>query len=207
MADILRLQTDVPEVIALKFTEGQAATSQYGGDQLMFSLCDGRITFLPPFVGQKIAESGIQPNQPFEICKRAVTRGNRRTVEYQMAAVSNGNGHSNGKGNGHTNGLHAVPTATPAAAMPSQPMPSHEEAVRLLAAYAPAASAAPTEVRPADSSAVEFMKLAGRGAIDAVVDVEGYARSRGLAEFVFDSLSVQKIMVSLYIDLRKGGRA
>jgi hypothetical protein len=181
MADILRLQTDVPEVIALKFTEGQAATSQYGGDQLMFSLCDGRITFLPPFVGQRIAESGIQPNQP--------------------------NGHSNGKGNGHTNGLHAVPTATPAAAMPSQPMPSHEEAVRLLAAYAPAASAAPTEVRPADSSAVEFMKLAGRGAIDAVVDVEGYARSRGLAEFVFDSLSVQKIMVSLYIDLRKGGRA
>ena len=58
-----------------------------------------------------------------------------------------------------------------------------------------------------DLVAVEFMKLAGRGAIDAVVETEKYAKTRGLGDFVFDSLSVQKIMVSLSIDLRKGARA
>ena len=40
-----------------------------------------------------------------------------------------------------------------------------------------------------------------------MVETEKYAKTRGLGDFVFDSLSVQKIMVSLSIDLRKGARA
>lgn len=52
---ILKLQTNVPEVIALRFAEGKPATSQFGGNQLMYSLVDGRKAF-PPLIGSSSRE-------------------------------------------------------------------------------------------------------------------------------------------------------
>ena len=86
-ADVLRLQANVPQTIAVKFTDGLAVASNYGGDQIMFSLCDGRKMFLPPIMAKKIADSGVEANQPFTICKREVAEGNRRRVEYQVEAI------------------------------------------------------------------------------------------------------------------------
>jgi hypothetical protein len=65
----------------------------------------------------------------------------------------------------------------------------------------------PSALRSVELTTCEFMKLAGRQAVDAILDTEAYARAKGLVDFVFDGDAVQKIMVSLYIDLRKGGRA
>lgn len=80
----LRLQTNVPETIALEFTDGLAVASKFGGDQIMFSLVDGRKLFVAPFVAGKITASGVQSYEPFEICKRELVNGNRRMVEFQI---------------------------------------------------------------------------------------------------------------------------
>lgn len=51
--DTLRLQTNVPETIALEFTDGLTVASKYCGDQIMFTLIDGRKMFLSPFVARR----------------------------------------------------------------------------------------------------------------------------------------------------------
>ncbi len=210
MAESLKLKTNVPETIALQFAEGLPTSSQFGGDQVMFTLTDGRKLYVAPIVAKKISDAGIGARQVFSICKRESAEGNRRVVRYEIEtascvqheAVSNANAASNSK-------LTSTPPSYSFAGNAARAI--HAVAAPAQVMAGPAAGAASPAFVPApapqDSAAVEFMKLAGRGAIDAVVSTEEYARARGLSEFVFDSLSVQKIMVSLYIDLRKGGRA
>ena len=58
--------------------------SQYSGDQVMYSLTDGRKWYVSPFVAEKVKQAGITAQIPFEVCKREVARGNRRSVEIQV---------------------------------------------------------------------------------------------------------------------------
>ena len=200
--DTLKLQTNVPEVIALQFADGRQVASQFGGDQVMFSLCDGRRAYLPPFVADKIASAGIQPGELFEICKREIVAGNRRSVEYQIRTdIATGA---------------PLATNTPAAMVSiaqNTARVQHTAAPPAAVPYvAPAGAAvhpapAPVAVATVDAAAAAAVKTAGRIAIDAVLEVEQYARDRGMTDFVFGADNVQKILVSLYIDLRKGGRA
>jgi hypothetical protein len=182
-SDVLRLQTNVPETIALRFTDGLTVSSKFGGDQMMFSLVDGRKMFLPPVVSQKIKNSGIRESEPFTICKREVANGNRRTIEYQIDLVEIVEHHDNGR-------IHAV--ATPVAAAPPVAAPVAP------AALPPAAVA---------TSTLSPMTAAGIAAIDAVLEVERYARDKGMTDFEFGSENIQKVWMTLYIDSRKGGRA
>jgi hypothetical protein len=82
-AGVLRFEANVPELIALQFSEGKEMTSQYDNPdgsprkQYLFTLVDGRRAFVPPIVADKIRDAGIGARQPFEICKRvkgSVTR-------------------------------------------------------------------------------------------------------------------------------------
>ena len=51
------------------------------------------------------------------------------------------------------------------------------------------------------------MKVAGVGAIDAVLEVEKYAQSKGLVDFAFGADNIQKIASCLFIELcKKAGR-
>ncbi len=88
MAEVLRLQTNVPETIALAFVSGLPIESKFGGDQMMFSLTDERKLFVPPIVAKKIAASVLAPWEPFLLCKREIVQGNRRAVEYQVERIS-----------------------------------------------------------------------------------------------------------------------
>jgi hypothetical protein len=188
-AETLKFQTNVAEVIALQFAEGREVQSQYSGDQVMFSLVDGRRMYVAPSVAAKIAEAGIGPNTPFEICKRETARGNRRTIEFEIknlgeveparpakpvlvsGLVSGPRNGSNGhNGNGH--------------------------------ASAPAAPAAPP---PAPQGVLDLMRNSGLQSIDIVLEVEGYARAKGMTDFTFGAENIQKIWTTLFIDLRKNG--
>ena len=51
------------------------------------------------------------------------------------------------------------------------------------------------------------MMAADKAAIDAVLELEAYARRQGMTDFSFGAENLQKIIVTLYIDARKGGRA
>lgn len=52
------------------------------------------------------------------------------------------------------------------------------------------------------------MKVAGCGAIDAVLEIEKYAQKKGLTDFTFGADNIQRIAVTLFLEMnRKAGRA
>ena len=83
----------------------------------MYTLADERVMYVPPVVRTKLVELGIQPGEPFTICKAERKEGNRRFIEWQVNKESDSddlpppetppvNGKTNGPGapnqsNGH----------------------------------------------------------------------------------------------------------
>ena len=212
--ETLKLKTNVPELIALAFADGKPVQSQFGGDQVFFSLVDGRGFYCAPFVAQKIKDAGIGARQVFEICKRETTQGNRRIVEYQIDREASyqpearkpietaASGEAASTSYPQSSQVQAVPT------VPTTPTQSsyNGNAVRAL----PPLSEWFPERRPAPiaESSVSLMKVAGCGAIDVVLEVENYARAKGMTDFAFDPASIQDLVVSLFISMeKKAGRA
>jgi hypothetical protein len=171
----LKLQTNVPERIALQFPTGRNVQSPYTGDQVMYSLTDGRRMYLPPHVADKIAGLELGPREEFTICKRETAHGNRRVVEY------------------HVERIEPEPLPLPVWSL----QPAGKDYSAELAASLPA-----TQSKPA----ADVLTLTGIEAINAVLAVEAYARSRGLASFEFGADNIQKVWISLYIDQARGGR-
>jgi hypothetical protein len=211
MSETLRFQTNVPEFVALQFAEGLPVSSKFSGDQVMYTLTDDRRMYLPPIVADKIRAAGITAGECFSICKREVKSGNRRTVEYQIETAASGNAAASSTSplERTVQSTIAAPE-TPVSTQSSYPVASAEarrlrsdgNAARSLHAV-PAPAAAPA----ADSSAVALMKIAGCGAIDAVLDVERYAQERGMTDFAFGADNIQKIASCLFIELcKKAGR-
>jgi len=197
MGDVLKLQANVPETIALEYTDGLPVASKFGGDQVMFSLCDGRKLFLAPFVASKIQAAGIQPKQPFQICKREVNQGNRRSVEYAIAAYAKDEParFSDAKTQIETAALVQSSAALSSTCTSTSVVQSQ-------------VNSSPAAATPADSSVVALMKMAGCGAIDVVLAVEAYAREKGLTDFAFDPASIQDLVTTLFISMeKKAGRA
>jgi hypothetical protein len=80
----IKFQTNIPLTFALKFAEGKAVQSQYGGeDQVLFTTTDGRRMYLSPYAAKKIEAVGARPGEAITVCKREVVRGNRRGIEWE----------------------------------------------------------------------------------------------------------------------------
>jgi hypothetical protein len=80
MSDKVQFQTNVPVDVALKYNDGKEVTGQYG-DQVLYTLTDGRVMYVPPIVKKKIDELGIGRGELFTI---------RRREEERNTAPSNG---------------------------------------------------------------------------------------------------------------------
>ena len=89
------------------------------GDQILYTLADERVMYVPPVVRSKLVELGIQPREPFTICKAERKEGNRRFIEWQVNKESSDdlpppevlpvNGKTNGPGTSKpSNGQPAV---------------------------------------------------------------------------------------------------
>ena len=89
MAEYLRFSTNVSEEVALRFPEGKQVQSKIegGADQMMYSLADGRVMYVPLQVGERICELQIGPNQRFSLVKAEVKTGNRRGIQWQVKRV------------------------------------------------------------------------------------------------------------------------
>ena len=83
MSEILRFNVNVPAEVALRYGEGKRVQGRYG-EQVMFTLVDDRVMYVPLFVGDRIGELQIRPGQPFEICKAEARDGNRRWIEWYV---------------------------------------------------------------------------------------------------------------------------
>jgi hypothetical protein len=89
MSDKVQFQTNVPIDVALKYNDGKEVTGQYG-DQVLYTLIDGRVMYVPPIVKKKIDELGIGRGELFTITKAEKKNGTRRTIEWVVATDGSG---------------------------------------------------------------------------------------------------------------------
>ena len=80
----VQFQTNVPVEVALKYNDGKEVTGQFG-DQVLYTLTDGRVMYVPPIVKKKIEEAGIARGELFTITKAERKNGTRRTIEWVIA--------------------------------------------------------------------------------------------------------------------------
>ena len=132
MSDILRFSTNKPVEVALRWEDGRQVEGRYG-QQVMYTLADQRVMYVPPAVAQQIRELGVRQGEHFEICKAEARQGERRWIEWQVRRLespqqpaSSGNGtaaaardlstaqnHGNGSTNGVANGFASHFEASP----------------------------------------------------------------------------------------------
>ena len=79
--NILPFHLNVPAEVILERPEGTLVQGRYG-DRVMFSLADGRVMYVPPFVATKIQAEGVVAGERFQLCKTQVKKGNRRSIEW-----------------------------------------------------------------------------------------------------------------------------
>ncbi len=81
MKERIVFQTNVPVTAALAYADGVKVEGRYG-DQVMYTLSDERVMYVPPIVRDKLVELGIKQREPFSICKAERRDGNRRFIEW-----------------------------------------------------------------------------------------------------------------------------
>ena len=89
MSEKLQFQTNVAIDVALKYNDGKEVTGQYG-DQVLYTLTDGRVMYVPPIVKKKIDELGIGRGELFTITKAEKKNGTRRTIEWVVGTDGSG---------------------------------------------------------------------------------------------------------------------
>jgi len=76
MRERISFQTNAPVTVALAYADGLQVEGRFG-DQIMYTLADERVMYVPPMVRNKLVELGIQPSEMFTICKAERKQGNR----------------------------------------------------------------------------------------------------------------------------------
>ena len=79
--NILPFHLNIPAEITLERPEGTLVQGRYG-DRVMFTLADGRVMYVPPFVASKIQAEAVAAGERFEVCKTQVKKGSRRSIEW-----------------------------------------------------------------------------------------------------------------------------
>jgi hypothetical protein len=85
MSDKVQFQTNIPIEVALKYGDGKEVSGQYG-DQVMYTLTDDRVMYVPPIVKRRIEELGIGRGELFTLTKAEKKNGTRRTIEWLVTA-------------------------------------------------------------------------------------------------------------------------
>ena len=83
---ILRFNTNAPVEIALQWNDGKRVDGRFG-EQVMYTLDDNRVMYVPPIVAKQIRELGIQARETFEICKAELQQDNKRWIEWHVRKV------------------------------------------------------------------------------------------------------------------------
>jgi hypothetical protein len=81
MKERVVFQINVPVTAALAYADGIKVEGRYG-DQVMYSLSDERVMYVPPAVRDQLLQLGIRQREPFSICKAERREGNRRFIEW-----------------------------------------------------------------------------------------------------------------------------
>ena len=122
--NILPFRLNVPAEVILERPEGTLVQGRYG-DRVMFSLADGRVMYVPPFVASKIEAEGVGAGERFHLCKTQVKKGSQRSIEWTLRRLdpfeelicAHGAGSAEAcqvqNGSQHGSGLERAPDAMP----------------------------------------------------------------------------------------------
>ena len=64
MKERVVFEANVPVSAMLAYADGLKVQGHFG-DQVMYSLTDGRVMYVPPIVRDKLVELGIRQNEPW----------------------------------------------------------------------------------------------------------------------------------------------
>src|SRR5271169_6728049 len=103
MKERVVFEANVPVTATLAYADGLKVQGRFG-DQVMYSLADGRVMYVPPIVRDKLMELGIRQNEPFAICKAERREGNRRFVDWMVQPESSAAATQSTTANGDTPG-------------------------------------------------------------------------------------------------------
>jgi len=81
--NILPFHLNIPAEVTLEQPEGTLVQGRYG-DRVMYTLADGKVMYVPPFVAEKIRAAGITSGERFELCKVQTRQGGRRSIEWTV---------------------------------------------------------------------------------------------------------------------------
>lgn len=109
MKEKITFPTNTPVTVELAYADGIQVEGRFG-DQVMYTLADERVMYVPPIVRTQISELRVGQGESVTICKAERREGTRRFVEWKVeraavnsvSAPQNGNGvmHSVAKPNG-----------------------------------------------------------------------------------------------------------
>ncbi|HLG97909.1 MAG TPA: hypothetical protein VKX49_16465 [Bryobacteraceae bacterium] len=176
MADKLVFQTNIPVEVALKYGDGKDVTGQYG-DQVLYTLTDGRVMYVPPIVRKQIEDLEIGRGELFTITKAEKKKGTRRTIEWQVVA--------NGRTSRHRNGESIVENGWAVNARPEKQTLGQASGNGTVGPVAPGGASA------------QSLKQALALAVDAVAEGERYAGTHGIS-LQFTSEDVREIALRIY---------
>src|SRR6476469_3852321 len=81
MKEIVKFVVNAPVEVTLQSEAGKHVQGRYG-DQVMYSLLDNRVMYVPPYVEQRFRELAIGVGEPLLLCK--VKDRNRNRTEWSV---------------------------------------------------------------------------------------------------------------------------
>ena len=185
MKERVVFEANVPVTATLAYADGLKVQGRFG-DQVMYSLTDGRVMYVPPMVRDKLVELGIRQNEPFAICRAERREGNRRFVDWVVQPDGS--------------------------AAPAQSVTGHDDPPRPNGDAAACAKAngngngngksanTPTKSGTAEAA----LRAALTASIDAALAAEQYASEHGLS-IRFGSEDLRAMALSLFIQHARDG--
>ena len=188
MSEILRFNVNVPAEVALRYGEGKRVQGRYG-EQVMYTLVDDRVMYVPVCVADRIGELEIRPGQSFEICKAEVRDGNRKWIEWFVRRLEDA-----------PQPVSASPVVLREPQNGHNGKSSSQQSLRL----EPRSDGALVPV-PVDGSRVLWMELSMNAAVEIAQRVEQRAALRS-QPIHFTSEDVRAIALTMFIQSsREGG--
>jgi len=181
MSEKIQFQTNIPVEVALKYGDGKDVTGDYG-DQVLYSLTDGRVMYVPPIVKKQIQDLDIAKGELFTITKAEAKSGTRRSVKWLVtpsdarlvSALANGTATSQSPTNA------AGASSTSANGNGHKPRPAGEPKGFLVTGQG------------------QFLLQAFTAAVDVVAAAERYAAISQM-ELRFTSEDVRAIGLSIFV--------
>ena len=187
MKERVVFEANVPVTATLAYADGLKVQGRFG-DQVMYSLTDGRVMYVPPVVRDKLVELGIRQHEPFAICRAERSEGNRRFVDWIVQPEGS-----------------AVATQSATANSDAHGSPVHgDNGARVRANGNGNGNGKPASTPANPRTAETALRAALTASIDAALAAEQYASAHGLS-IRFGSEDLRAMALSLFIQHARDG--